>query len=442
MFNKENHTIERNLTKEQVIANKFITGFNNGKYPDLVLTIENISKIKAQFEKSWGKLAPVGYSFDEKTINLIIDLLKKQDIIKPSPKPEKIVEKKEEEIYKTDFEKNVEVMGVTQSEITEEQLRVIEANLLYEEIHSRKIFKDSEELDKIYERTSNLTKSKEPETIEYYNEFVRQGLVEPEGQYSAEEVVERDFNSIKEKNSIFAKDAPRDPALYKKYVEAKKIATVVERCLSYCCTDGGWYGEKLRIVLASLFDDIRRGVDEVLLIEKDNDSHDVLGLGVDATFRGIKSELFKKKFFTLLQSIRNGYKTKIKYFKDHNGKMSKEFSVPKIILYFDINDVKELFDIIKDIDNNEEDKIKNSYLKSKIINQVINSCTMLADFSKESQNNIFRDYQNINNSIIELSWENKELRDFIDTDQYDENSKKLQKLVEEFKDLEKLNLGN
>ena len=85
--------------------------------------------------------------------------------------------------------------------------------------------------------------------------------------------------------------------------------------MAYCCTKGGWYGEKVRIILTSLFDDIKRGVDEVFLIEKDNEKHDVLGLGVDATFRGLKSKLFKEKFSNLLKSIKDGHKTKIKYFK-------------------------------------------------------------------------------------------------------------------------------
>lgn len=416
-------------SKEYIIAKKFTDLLNNGKFADVSFTIDNIAVIKNTILSAKARLAPGDFSVDE-----VVNELIKSGVIKQAVAPKKIIE-----VYKTDSEI---LKGVTMAEVTEEQLRIIEANLLHEEVHKKGIFKNSEELDEIHDKSSNLVENKEVETRAYYNGFVEAGLIKPEGKYSPKEVSDRDFESIGEKVEVFKENAPKDPALYKKYVEAKKIATIVERSLAYCCTKGGWYGERVRIVLTCLFDDIYRGVDEVFLIEKDNDKHDTLGLGVDATFRGLKSELFKKKLFNILQSIRDGHKTKIKYFKDHNGKMMKEFAIPKIILHFDIEDVKEFVDIVKVIGNEgEEERVKSSYLKAKVMNQIINSCRILADFAEESQNSIFRDYHNVINSIKELSWENEEIKDLINVGDNDEVSKQLNFLIEEFKVLEDMKSG-
>jgi len=416
-------------SREQFVAMKFSSMIDNGKFPDLALTYDNIEKIKAAIIEKGHRLFPGDFKPEE-----VIIELKKMGVIKlvvvaEAPKIEKVVE-----IYKPESAEKIK--GITQGKVSGEQLGNVEANLLWEEAHKREIFKNSEDLNETHEKALALGESKGSETIEDYLEFDKAGLIKPKEGLTSKEVVEKDFKSIGERQNQFKEEAPKDPILYKRYIEAKQIATIVERCLAYCCTNG-WYGERVRIVLTSLFDDIKRGVDEVFLIEKDNEKHDVLGLGVDATFRGLRSKLFKEKFVDLLKSIKKAdHKTKIKYFKDHNGKMMREFSIPKIVLYFDIDDVKEFFDIVKSVsDEGEKEKIMNSYLKKKVINQIISSCKIMAKFAEDSHNSIFKDYYNVINSIKELSWENEEMRELIKVDENDEVSQHLKFLVQEFREI-------
>ena len=55
-----------------------------------------------------------------------------------------------------------------------------------------------------------------------------------------------------------------------------------------------------------------------------------MGLGIDVTYRGLLSESYTDKFHALLGSIKNGYKTKIKYFKNHITK----YKISKFVNYY------------------------------------------------------------------------------------------------------------
>ena len=421
-------------SKEQLVAGKFVENFiNKGKVADLVLldTGENIEKIKEAISKYKGRLMSGDFSVDE-----VVAELKKSGIIKPSPILEKKKEEvKEVEIYKTE---QIKVKGLTQVEIDENQIKILEANLLSDEVDKAKIFRNDEELVSIHEKALTLEKKRPLETLEYYHEFAKAGLIKSSGSKSPEDVVKEDMRLLEERKQDFKSKEPLDLKEKKKLMKAKQIATITECVLAYGVSESSWYGEKISIEPASEFDDIKRGVDEVMEIVKDGDESSFIGLGIDVTYRGLKSEQFKKKLFMLLQSIRDGHKTKVKYFKNHKGEMVKEFAVPKIILYFDLHDVKELVEVTKNIDDPKvKEGFKNSPQKYNVMNQIINSCNKLSAFAEESKNDIFRGYIDIVNSIKELSWENEEIKNMINVRHDDEISKHIDILIKEFKDIKK-----
>ena len=114
--------------------------------------------------------------------------------------------------------------------------------------------------------------------------------------------------------------------------------------------------------------------------------------------------------------------------------MMKEFSVPKTILYFNINDVKSLVYMIKNIDDvKAKEEFKKNFKKFNVLKQIINQCDKLSVFAEESRNEIFKKYIEIKSSIIELSWENPEIAEIIKNNSEDEISQHMDKLIEEFK---------
>lgn len=311
--------------------------------------------------------------------------------------------------------------------LTEAELEILDTNLIFEELEKSNVFKNEEELEKVFNQAKSLEKNKIPESREYYNRFVEFGLLEG-GEIELKKDLE-DLEKIKEKINLDNIKNRNNTKLEK----LKKVSTVVEKGLAYAITELHWYGDSIFALNTSEFDDIKRGVDEVLEIHRKDEENSFLALGIDITYRGIESEIFKKKFFKLLDNIKNGGKTKIKYFTDAEGKIRKEFAIPKMVLSFDMRDVKEIISIVQNPNSGK------TFDKQKIavLSQILHSCKYLADFAKENQNNIFRKYTAIINSIEELSWENEEVLKIKEAvvQTNDPVSNKIKKLIQEYKDI-------
>ncbi len=367
------------------------------------------------------------------TIDEVVAELKKENIIKPpapvvKEKPIPVV--KEVIVHETQFRK---LDGL--KTIEDEDLRKrLEENRFFDAVE-KDIFKNDAELEVIYQRSLTLGKenSSEEETDEYYNEFadivkggkdaIKEDLYGPKGL----KVRQQEF-----KAKMAAMEGPEAIRAEK----SKKIATIIERSVTYGA-NMGWYGNSVTIEPTSQFDDVKRGVDEVLEIRKEGESS-FLALGIDVTYRGLLSEQYKQKLFGILRGISKGHKTKIKYFKNHKGEKMKEFAVPKTILYFNINDVKDFATMIKHIDEpGIMESFKNTPQKFAIMNQMIIQCEKLAAFAEESKNDIFKKYTDIVSSIKELSWKNPDLKKILDARHEDDVSAHMDYLIAEFKMLQK-----
>ncbi len=354
----------------------------------------------------------------------LITELKKNEFILPEEKkkggsvPEVFIE--------TKYQKVEGGLKVVEDENIKKQ---IEENKFFESL-KESVFKNEAELEQVYEKSLSLGKGnleQIEETEEYYHQFAH--LVK-----GGEERIKKDLEGLKERKDLFEKNkAELDSKTAHKAEQAKKVATIVERAIVHSVSTLEWYGEDVSIEPTSQFDDVKRGVDDVLQIRKE-EADSFLGLGIDVTYRGLLSEQYRQKIFTLLKSIQGGYATKIKYFKNHQGECMREFSVPKVVLFFDTQDVKELVHMVKNIDNVEIMKnYKDSPMKFKVLNQIIIQCELLAAFAEEYQNPIFRKYQEVVATIKELSWKNEEIKKNLDARHEDEVTKHMKYLIEEFK---------
>ena len=267
------------------------------------------------------------------------------------------------------------------------------------------------------------------ETDKYYYAF--ESLVK-----RGREEIDNDLESLRINQELIKKKLESlTPAEVLRVENAKKIATIAECSVEYAINTG-WFGDNVNVTKTSKFDDIKFGVDEILEIKKE-DSSSFMGLGIDVTYRGLLSEQYKHKFFGLLRSIRSGYKPKIKYFTNHTGEKMKQFSVPKTILYFNINDVKDFAIMIKHIDEpSGADSFKNSPQKFAVMNQMIIQCEKMAAFAEESNNDIFKKYNDVVSSIKELALKNPELQKMLDARHEDDVSLHMDYLIAEFKALE------
>jgi hypothetical protein len=109
-----------------------------------------------------------------------------------------------------------------------------------------------------------------------------------------------------------------------------------------------------------------------------------------------------------------------------------------MVLYFGVNDVKDMVSILKgDIEDAKE-----SPQKANILNQIIQSCTILSTFAEKSENNIFRKYVAVMNSLKELAWENEDVRRILEQKPDEDISGHFAELVKEFDLLQAQKVSN
>lgn len=416
-------------TKEGLVAKKFEDKFALGGISIELLTTDEA--IIEELKKNRLLIGP-GATADVKEIIKIV----KERIITPYQEKKRI-EAKEEAKLKA----QAEIVPEPEPEFMPTVVPKIEAKFVeneelknnlsqYQAIEKTKeeknsILDGSADIDAIYEQVSQLEKIKSVETDEYYYEFMSLG-----GDKYSKEKIDENLESLKKLETQFIESG----SVEKK--KSKKIAAMTEIALEYGVSNLKWYGDNVEIRKTSRFDDVKRGVDGVLEISKQKAESDFVGLGIDATFRGLKSKDFKDKIFSLLRSVAGGFKTKIKYFKEHDGSLKKEFAVPKIVLSFDTTDVKNLVYMLAHAD---DEKIQNSYkdhnIKFEMMNQIMVQCEKLAAFAKKHGNSIDRKYQKTLQSIEELKNNNDTISRAVSARHGSKISQHFDVLIEEFEEV-------
>ena len=338
--------------------------------------------------------------------------------------PEKV---KQEKVYE---EISLKQTSVTEFKIVDdpEVLRRLEENKLFESLE-KEIFRNDKELNAVYEKALEIGKENTVESKKDYYAFADAGLI-----IGGRIEVRRDFDELSKIMSLFEKNNQGlDEKKSNNNEKSKKLATISERAIVFGVSKLNWCGDNVTISTTSNFDDVKRGVDEVMQIGS-GDNIESLGLGIDVTYRGLLSESYRNKFTKLLQSIYDGYSCEIKYFKNQQGVMMPEFSVPKIVLYVDFEKVKDLVRMVSNIDNPEIlEQFKESPQKFSIINQVITICDLLGDFAETCHNDVSVQYHNVAAVMKEMANNNPEIKKVLDGKENDEITKHISYLIQEWK---------
>ncbi len=412
-FTPQPKSIEIPTSREGIVIKKIVQHLEESG-----IDIETLSK-----EGAYELASSKKFKFPGTTPEGVVSAIEGMGYLKPVPVPVEAVKAVpvEPEII-GNYKKLQGIVAVEDEEI----LEVLEQNKFYEEL-SNNIFKNND-LEAVHDLATSLEKNHPAETPEYYSQFA--SLVK-----RGQEEIDEDLQSLALRQESFRKKMESLPeAEAKKAEKMKKIATIVECAIAYAVTTVGWYGDNASIEQTSKFDDHKRSVDGVFQIREAEDQNAFLALGVDATFRGLLSKEYKDKFAALLKNIDSGYKTKIKYFKNHQGEMMKEFAVPKIVLYFDSADIKSLVSMVKNSGDAEAVKeFKKSPQRVAVMSQILVSCEVLGDFSDECGNNISEKYNEFVDAVHRLGEKDPEIQEIIDAAHETEVSKHMRYLIAEYK---------
>ncbi len=349
----------------------------------------------------------------------LLYIIKKRGFIEEPPKPE---------VIKTEF-KNL--AGIKEIELSEEEKESMKAKI--EDLENKELSKSN-----ITDRTVNslinkfIPKKESWEiSAQYYRSFKHKTGIK-------EEDIEKDIKRLKEIKDEIAKRYPE-------YTKNKKIADLTEYALFHYISKMNWYGENVQLSQTKEFDDICRGVDAVLEINKSEGEGEntLAGLGIDATYRDINDKYFETKIFGILNNIANNKITKIKYHEDSKGRPLPESPIPKIIISFDIHETDKLIGSLEGIKNQDDySKIENTKIST--LKQIFAQCKIFGDFCEKqnTKNSLLLEekYRSVNKAMEIVNKNNpnmekiiQEVKNDIGVDSTNPVIKRIYQLVSEFK---------
>jgi hypothetical protein len=166
----------------------------------------------------------------------------------------------------------------------------------------------------------------------------------------------------------------------------KSFSRIYEATILNLIQTNNLLGENSRIVLTSEWDDIKNGVDGVVIFKDKDKKESFGGLEIDVTYSSSDDNL-EKKIESIKQCIRSGDLPTLKYFKDPITGEHKNISLPKIILGSQKSSAEGLARLWGSTQDNKNEKLKNHPIQSKIIMESLNQLIYFYEFAKNMSEN-------------------------------------------------------
>ena len=319
------------------------------------------------------------------------------------------------------------------ADISPEEQEILDQNLLIVELEKNNIFKNKEAVEEVYNETSDLNHPSQKQGLGYYKQFSDVYLIK--GGY---EQVKKDFEKLKQKKEVIKKDnetkyTPQEQLQREHY---RRISVLTERAVVVGFSQAKWLGENVVMNMTSEYGDIVQKVDGILNIKRREEKDEFLGVGIDVTFNGLKGKLFQNKFVGLVDDIAKKNRTRVRYEVDSEGRPLEQFIVPRILIHFDSSHMKNLMDMLRSRNSETLQKdFEEAPEKKIVLKQIIHQCRKLGAFAKEAQNNVFRSYYEFLDALEELSWDNKELADILQSTKTEVNdfTQRIDEIIEGYR---------
>jgi len=157
-----------------------------------------------------------------------------------------------------------------------------------------------------------------------------------------EEAVDRDLAYVADMEERFRRSETQESR------EAHKVATVFEGIFYDQAEMSDWLGPDAITIMPSRYDDIKNGVDTIIETRHEGGAASHFGVAIDVT-SGIDLD---KKFERIMDEIRAGKLSRVKYFKSDHMKFRGELSrLPRIVIGASGKTVTELAELWLEKDN-------------------------------------------------------------------------------------------
>lgn len=200
--------------------------------------------------------------------------------------------------------------------------------------------------------------------------------------YSKEEI-EKDRQKLKIRQQQW--DENNDE--YQKFM--RDFSSIYEATITSILNQNKFLGEG-EVIQTSVYDDVFNGVDSIF-IRENKEGNQYLGLNMDVTFSSDHDNLCRK-IESIKQTIRSGDLATLKYFQDLKTKEHKKLSLPKVIIGSQQSSADGLIRLWGETSRNDEEKLKNHPIQSKIIMEILAQLIYFCKFAKNLSENT-REYK-------------------------------------------------
>ncbi|HEY9584703.1 MAG TPA: hypothetical protein VJI33_03980 [Candidatus Paceibacterota bacterium] len=187
---------------------------------------------------------------------------------------------------------------------------------------------------------------------------------------------------VAKREAEFAKvDSPEE-------VEGLKWSRVLEALIHEQGEQSNWFGPDAVTIKTSRYDDIARGVDEVVQFRKEDAGLYFLGLAIDATY----SHDAVKKLKTIREEIEKGTLASLRYFISEDADIKGEFNnIPRVIVGVDKKTVGEVAELWL---GGKSKELAAHPIQFQILEQILEQCETFAKYAaKIGQNDVARKYE-------------------------------------------------
>ncbi len=372
-----------NGSKEFLAAKRFTENYVDTGKVAIDLSETNINAITQEIERLGKRLVP---GMD--AAGVVVEL-KKAGVITPVVKEKREKEPVVPEMWRSDAEAGVTVVGkidLVEIEPDTEEEESIFTNKMIDDLHEQALrILGNENIDESYKKR-------------FIEDFITL--------YDYDEI-ETDLREVAEKEEwIKGNDTPERARL-------KKLATILEAILVEGIAKYNWLGKKIKIIAPSKYDELCHGVDAIVELARDEEANEFLALGIDVSYRSVQGDLFEQKIEHLLGDIDNQELTQIKYLKDNTGDPMEGLYVPKIVVSVDGKTTEKLVSLWEN-KKTPDGKVafENHKIAIDIIGQIAEQCKLFSAYAQRiGANHIADAYDEAFKLLLKISEEVPEARE-------------------------------
>jgi len=168
----------------------------------------------------------------------------------------------------------------------------------------------------------------------------------------------------------------------------KKRESEMAQCLEYIIYTGinaeegknGWLGRNTVSSLTSEYDDFINKID--IIVEKTDESHDYLGLGIDATYGN--ADRLTEKISEIKDGLTKGKLGEIKYFINREGSFYGSIDlVPKVVVGTNVENLIHLMKIFRS--EKSQELIPEHPIQLEILNQILSQLVKYCEYLEKME---------------------------------------------------------